>query len=265
MAVRKKSEKKPVETKAEEIKSEPLIISNVTTQTGEVSASATPPASKETPLTVNPAPAATPTPTTNPPVETKTPETVILPTPQVTPVNLSPAANPLDDFKEKVDREMSMQNNSKKNYMWPILSIFIIAIILLAGVFAYKQGLFSGLFKKEKVNVVSLSPTPAASPVPTKVVDLKKYEIEILNGSEVDGEASRQKTGLETAGFTISSIGNADNTDYTDTIIKAKADVDKDFVAKLKTELEKTFTVGETQVLSGDSSVPIVVILGTKK
>lgn len=178
-----------------------------------------------------------------------------------TPINPAPENNPLNDFKEKVEIEMNMPNHPQKNYMWPILLIFIIALVLLGGVFAYKQG----IFKVEKVNVVSLSPTPIASPVPTKAVDLKKYEIEILNGSEVSGEASRQKDNLEGEGFTISSIGNADNSDYTDTIIKAKKEVDKDFLAKLKNDLENTFTVGEAQVLSEDSSVPVVIILGVKK
>jgi hypothetical protein len=175
-----------------------------------------------------------------------------------------PPPNPLSDFKEKVEEEMNMPIKPQKNYMWPILFIFIIAAVLLAGVFVYKQGMFNGMGKKAEV--IPVSPTPVAvSPSPAKTVDLTKYEVEILNGSEIDGEASRQKTNLEGEGFTISSIGNADNTDYTDTIIEAKTEVNKDFIAKLKSVLDSTFTVGETQSLSEDSSVPVIVILGTKK
>ena len=179
------------------------------------------------------------------------------------PAKSPPDTNPLNDLKEKVKEELSMPDTPSKNYMWPILFIFIIAMVLLAGVFAYKQG----IFKKGEVNVVTLTPTPAITIEPTKTikVDLTKYEIEILNGSEVDGEASRQKTDLEKEGFTISSIGNADISDYTDTIIKAKAEVDKNFIAKLKSVLNNTFTVGETESLSEDSSVPVVIILGVKK
>lgn len=170
--------------------------------------------------------------------------------------------DPLSDFKEKmVEEESSMPDNvQKKNYMWPILLIFIAAILLLVGVFLYKQEATNG-----KVNVVTLSPTPTIVPEPTKIIDLAKYEIEVLNGSEVSGEASRQKTNLETEGFTVSSVGNADNSDYENTIIKAKKEVDKDFIAKLKTVLSNSFTVGETEGLSEDSSVPVVVIIGTKK
>jgi len=217
-----KSEEKPTETKPEEIKTEPVVVSDVITETIVIE---------------------------------ETPEAVKMETQE------SFASDPLGDFKEKVDEEMNMSDESeKKNYMWPILLVFIVAIVLLVGIFAYKQG----VFKKAIVNVVP-SPTPVVTVAPTITVDLTKYEIEILNGGGIDGEASRQKTALEAAGFVVSSVGNADNSDYTDTIINAKADVDKDFITKLKTTLSDTFTVGDTQVLSSDSAVPVEVILGTKK
>jgi len=176
--------------------------------------------------------------------------------------SVSPAG-PLTEFKERMNKEeLDLPYASeKKNYMWPILFIFILALSLLAGIFVYKQG----IFKKEKTNVVSASPTPAITVEPTKAIDLTKYEIEVQNGSEANGEASRQKTSLEEEGFKISTVGNADNSDYTDTIIKAKKEVDKDFIAKLKSFLNNTFTVGETETLSEDATTSIIVIIGTKK
>jgi len=182
----------------------------------------------------------------------------------MTPTEAPVSADPLSNFKDKVNEELNMPDIPKrKNYMWPILLIFIIAIVLLVGIFVYKQG----LLKKVTVTI-----TPAATPAPAvtvepkqAVVDLTKYEIEILNGSEVTGEAAKQKDGLEAAGFTVSSVGNADNSDYTDTIIKAKANVDSAFIAKLKNVLSNTFTVGPVQTLSSDAAVPVQVILGTQK
>lgn len=180
---------------------------------------------------------------------------------QVTPAESMPAADPLTDFKEKMNEEESLPSDMppKKNFMWPILFIFIITLLILSGVFVYNNNT-----KGERVNVVTLSPTPTITPEPTKAIDLSKYEIEILNGSEVNGEAGRQKESLEKEGFAISSIGNADNSDYTDTLIQAKKEVDKDFLDKLKTVLESSFTVKEEE-LSEDASVLIVIILGTKK
>ncbi len=173
------------------------------------------------------------------------------------------SVDPLIDFKEKmVEEEKSVLDvPQKKNYMWPILLIFVITILLLVGVFLYKYGISI----KDKVNVVTLVPSPTTAPQPTKAVDLTKYEIEIQNGGGVSGEAGRQQAVLETEGFTISSIGNADNSDYTDTIIKAKAEVEKAFLDKLKSVLENTFTLGEVETLSENSLAPVVVIIGTKK
>lgn len=175
----------------------------------------------------------------------------------------APAVDPLTDFKEKMseEEESPMSNQpQKKNFMWPILFIFIIALVLLGGIFVYKQGMNKGT----DVNVVTLSPTPTTIPTPTITVDLSKYEIQILNGSEVDGEAGRQKANLEAEGFTISSVGNADSSDYTKTIIQAKADVDKGFLDKLKSVLEESFVVGDNEELSEDEDPDVIVIIGSE-
>ncbi len=169
--------------------------------------------------------------------------------------------DPLADFKEKMSEEESLPSDepTEKNFMWPILFVFVIAILLLGGIFVFKNT------KTQKVNVVTLSPTPTLTPAPTKTVDLSKYPIKILNGSGVDGEASRQKTNLEAQGFKVTLIDNASNSNYTQTIIQAKKEVDKDFIAKLKSVLENSFTVGDADSLSDSASTPVVVILGTKK
>ena len=228
MAVHKKQQEEPIKAKAEEAKSEPVIVTDVITETIEVIEEVSPEIKKES-------------------------------------TESTFAEDPLTDFKEKmIKEEYEMPNtSSKKNYMWPILLIFIIAIISMAGIFAYKQGIFKGI----RVSLPSSTPTPAPTiiPEPTKTLDLTQYEVEILNGGGVSGEASRQKAELEAAGFTISSVGNADNSDFTDTIIQAKAEVNTEFIAKLKATLNNSFTVGQTETLVETSSVPVVVTLGTKK
>ncbi len=173
-----------------------------------------------------------------------------------------PKEDPLASFKEKMSEEESLPPDDvpgQKNFMWPILFIFIIALVLLGGIFLYKNT------KTQKINVVTLSPTPTLAPAPTKTIDLSKYPLRILNGSGIDGEASRQKSSLETEGFVVSSIGNADNSNYSNSIIQAKKEVDKDFITKLKNVLENSFTVGDADSLSDSASTPVVVILGTKK
>lgn len=215
-----------VHKKIKEVKTEPVVVADVVTETIEVIEQVTPQAAKSG-----------------------------------KPAESIPAADPLTDFKEKMNEEESLPSDMppKKNFMWPILFIFIITLLMLSGVFVYKNNT-----KSEKINVATLSPTLTPAPEPTKTIDLTQYKIEILNGSEVNGEAGRQKESLEKEGFAISSIGNADNSDYTDTLIQAKKEVDKDFIGKLKTVLESSFTVKEEE-LTDDASVLIVIILGTKK
>jgi len=190
------------------------------------------------------------------PVESPVPEGVLA-------TEQKPSLDPLTDFKEKMSQE---EHNSSfapagKNYMWPILFVVLLALALLGGIFLYKQGVKQG----EKVNVITLSPTPTLMPEPTKTIDLTKYEIEILNGSEIDGEASRQKESLEKGGFVVSSVGNAAKSDYAETIIQAKTTVDYDFLDKLKSVLETSFKMGDNEELADDASSDVIVIIGSGK
>lgn len=174
-----------------------------------------------------------------------------------------PVADPLSDFKEKMKEEEIAASDAKpaKNFMWPIIFIFIIALALLGGVFIYKQG----VNKDGNINVVTLSPTPTFAPTPTKVkADLSKYEIEILNGTGIAGEAGRQKEVLEEKGFVISSIGNADNSNYTQTIIRTKKEVGEDFLDELKSVLGLSFKLSENEELPDDAGSDVIVILGSE-
>lgn len=179
------------------------------------------------------------------------------------PVVSAPASSdPLAGFKEKLQQDSSSSIPAKKNFMWPILFIFVIALAILGGVFIYKQG----IIKTEKVNEVVLTPAPIRTVSPTIAkVDLSKYEVKILNGSETEGEAGRQKISLEEEGFTISAIGNATESDYTDTIIQAKKEVESAFLDELKKVLELSFSVGKQEELPDDADSDVVVIIGSKK
>lgn len=205
-----------------------------------------------------------------PDVVTKSPENIkivdpVSPEPVKSAPSAEPAANPLTDFKQKMKEEdySASYGPARKNFMWPILFVFVLALAMLGGIFIYKKG---GANKPSDVNVVTLSPTPQPSIQPTaEEVDLTKYEIKILNGSETEGEAGRQKNNLEEEGFTVSSIGNASESDYTETIIQAKKTVDKDFLEELKKVLELSFKVGSQEELSEDADSDVIVIIGSEK
>lgn len=156
-----------------------------------------------------------------------------------------------------------IQNKSeeKKNFLLPILVVVLLGAAVLGGLFIYRENFTAKVEKK--VNEVSLPPSPIEKATP-EPLDLSKFEIAILNGSGIDGEASNQKSNLESAGFNVAAIGNADESNYTETVIQSKKDVDDAFLDKLKGTLEESFEV-TTEELDEDAETDIVIIIGNKK
>jgi hypothetical protein len=182
------------------------------------------------------------------------------------------------DLKVKKPKSMSNETEEKSN-MWPVIVPLIVLAVLLVGIIVSKIGtVVSEKVASKKVdNVVSLSPAPEvveqpkeAEEQPTEVVeqpkmevDLAKYEIKVLNGSGVGGEAGRQKNNLEGEGFTVASVGDAANSDYSTTIIQAKEGVDRNYLDKLKAVLaSSSFVLGDQEELSENADYDIIVILG---
>lgn len=117
-----------------------------------------------------------------------------------------------------------------------------------------------------------LGSAPTATPAPTEVpavvptekpADLTAYTISVLNGSGVVGKASDVKTTLTTAGFKVSTTGNADKSDYTKTQIAAKKSVDKAYLAKLEEELKKSFDVTEVSTAPESDTTDVIVTIGS--
>lgn len=169
--------------------------------------------------------------------------------------------NPKADASQIAAEALKEKSGSKKNLLLPIIFIVLLGIAILGGLFIYRENFTNKI--EEKINEVSLSPSPIEKPTP-KPLDLSKFEIEILNGSGIAGEASSQKSDLESMGFKVVSIGNADNSDYVETVIQAKKSVDKTFLDKLKTTLEESFKV-TAEELDDEVEIDIVVIIGSEK
>jgi len=61
---------------------------------------------------------------------------------------------------------------------------------------------------------------PAAEPPPAQNVDPGEVSVAVFNGSVTGGIAAQTQTELEAAGFVVTSTGNADSSDYTQTEIR---------------------------------------------
>lgn len=229
----------------------------------------------ETSVPMQQTPLSSPAPTSDTPQQPQQqpsspqPQTPLAPPVQQTPPVQAPSSpspvssDPLANFKEKMHEEsVSNPPPAKKNFFLPIIFVVLLAFAMLGGAFLYKQSVDK---KTENINVVSLSPTPTGVPTPTvEEVDLTAYEIKILNGSETAGEAGKQQENLESEGFTVSDIGNAEESDYTETIIQAKKEVEKVYLDKLKEVLEKSFKVAkDVEELPEDADSDVIVIIGS--
>jgi hypothetical protein len=135
-------------------------------------------------------------------------------------------------------------------------------------------GSLSIVFYQKNIKDVELTETPVpteateeavATSTPSATIDLTKYEIAILNGSGVGGEAGKVKTILTDAKFVVSTTGNASTYNYTKTVVKAKSTVDSVFVTKLVETLGKTYIVDKAQTLSDSSKDDVQVVVGTSK
>jgi hypothetical protein len=152
----------------------------------------------------------------------------------------------------------------------PILWILIPGIFLLGGLLGgivfYQKGINKGE-TQTPTPVASASPEASISPssTPLSKEELSKYPVRIENGSGVPGAAGDAEDILTKAGYKVASTGNASTYDYTDTIIQAKSDVPKSFVASLEETLSKTYSVGKTKTLDDVSTYDVIVIIGTSK
>lgn len=161
--------------------------------------------------------------------------------------------------------------NSKTGKIWMLLFVMSIIIAIAAGIFIYKEGTIKMNLSNQSASSSSPStisvPTnssPTATPTP-EVIDLSKYEIEVLNGSGIPGEAAKTKDVLEKEEFKVVSIGNADELDSQKTIIQSKKIVPRQYLDKLRSLLEKSYVLDETTELSDDQKSDLIITIGNQK
>lgn len=183
------------------------------------------------------------------------------------PVEASPS--PISNSKPDLGFEPVKARKEKSPIFWILVpGIFILGAIL-GGVVFYQKGV--NTIKVEETPTPSISPdvtqsaTPIPSASPSATVDVSKFDIAIYNGSGTPGEAGKAKDILTAAGFSVTSTGNAATYDYTKTIIKAKSTVDASVIAKLKTALSATYSVGDSQTLTPSATTDIQVVVGSTK
>lgn len=150
-----------------------------------------------------------------------------------------------------------------RNWAKIFLILSLIGNVILVALLFLSQGAKIGMFSG-----ATPSPTPSLEitnpPTPTpEEVDLEAYEIEVQNGSGIAGEGARVKKLLEEAGFKVGAVGNADNSNYTETIITVSEKIEQGFIDKLKEVLEDRGAVGEVEKLAIGQDGEVIVVIGS--
>ena len=163
------------------------------------------------------------------------------------------------------------ESSQGKNAKW--LWLLIALIIIGALAFAVVRGI--GPFSALNIGQGEASPTPSprlsASPSPTPSeaspgAELDKSEpvVRVSNGSGTAGVASTMRDFLENLGYSVASVGNAENFDFENTTIRLKEGFEE-FELVLEEELSDDYSVVvDNTPLDDTDDADIEVIVGAK-
>lgn len=107
------------------------------------------------------------------------------------------------------------------------------------------------------------TPKPTVSPIDkTTGLDRSKLSIQVLNGSGATGVGKKAADYLESLGYNVIQIGNAENFNFEKTTIQIKSGKEN-FLNLLKSDLAKNYSVGTTSAdLAPDQNSDTVVTVG---
>ncbi|MBU2460484.1 LytR C-terminal domain-containing protein [Patescibacteria group bacterium] len=157
--------------------------------------------------------------------------------------------------------DISMHKNSAVVPIWLWAAIVLgVAAVVGFGLVAVARGSIS-LPKITVQSTPTPTPAPVATPTPGELqrADLK---VQVLNGSGIAGAAGTMKTFLEEKGYTVEDVSNAENYDYQETEIIAKAE-SRAYLSLLEKDLREDYVIGTpAATLSSDSAYDVQVIVG---
>lgn len=157
-----------------------------------------------------------------------------------------------------------MEENNKKNIL-PIIAVFLFTLIAASLIVWYvlnhnksEEDIIPG--GENTANEISSTPSPAEeiSPTTAPAEISKDIKIQVLNATEINGQASTVKGELTKLGFTDVSTGNSNDTSG-ENKIQTKKDISGQYFA----ENIKGFTDADLSDLAASSNYDVVIIIGT--
>jgi len=178
-----------------------------------------------------------------------------------------------DDIKKwlsDVDtNDIPMDDAPKGNKLKGFLVALIVVIILGAmggGIYYYQSNVASPDVDDQSIAVVTPTILPTPTEAPTEEVDLSALTVEILNGSGKSGLAGTVAIALTDGGFSDATAGNADASNYEETIVSMKADTPKGVYTEINKILGTDYVLElSEEPLDEDSEYDVSIVLGSSK
>ncbi|OGY28427.1 MAG: hypothetical protein A2Z42_00570 [Candidatus Woykebacteria bacterium RBG_19FT_COMBO_43_10] len=174
----------------------------------------------------------------------------------------------------------STSNLTKRRRFHPLYLILpLIALVIAVGILLWPN--FKEVFlSPSKDNGVPISKETTASsqkqkeateeakkkasipsPEPKKEPNKKDFSVRILNGSGLAGAAGKMRDFLSSKGYTVESVGNAENFNYQTTTVQIKTSK-KDISSLLTKDLEERYSINIGPPLSEGEQFDILLIVG---
>jgi len=153
----------------------------------------------------------------------------------------------------------------KKGLVLSLLATFLVGGALAGGIFYSRKAVSNQDIRSQAVERPTPTSTPTSTPTPTpEKIDLGDYQLQILNGSGIAGEAGSVNELLQTEGFKEAETDNADSYNYKKTEVQLKENTPKKVFDTIKETLKGKYDVTLGDALSEDSEFDVIVIVGER-
>lgn len=184
----------------------------------------------------------------------------------------TPSPKTEDDIKKwlnETDPEETFEEAPKGGKLKAFIIALIVVTILGAvggGIYYYQTNVSSVDTGNESNVVITPTITPSPTEAPVEDIDLSAFTVEVLNGSGKAGLAGTVATALTDAGFLDATAGNADASNYEETIVSLKESTPKGVYTELDKILGTDYVLElSEEPLDEDSEYDVSIVLGSSK
>lgn len=167
-------------------------------------------------------------------------------------------------FNPNEESDETYQTNyrpGKKGMKKFIIWLAILAFLALAIGWFATSVIFKGESEEEKIIEETPSPTTTSTPLSETEFNRSEWSFEVLNGSGVSGLAKKIADELESLGYKIIKVGNADKSDYEKTQIFVRDNL-KDQVDKVIADIGDIIKIASVAGGLEDSTASAQIIIG---